>query len=47
MKTIMQLFTIKYPNIQAGMIWVNGHKLASTLTNVVGLAWIGAESMYP
>jgi enoyl-[acyl-carrier protein] reductase II len=47
MKTIIQLFTIKYPNIQAGMIWVNGHKLASTLTNVVGLAWIGAESMYP
>jgi NAD(P)H-dependent flavin oxidoreductase YrpB (nitropropane dioxygenase family) len=39
-------FNIKYPIIQAGMIWV-GHKLASAVSNAGGLGLIGAGSMYP
>jgi enoyl-[acyl-carrier protein] reductase II len=33
--------------IQAGMIWVSGHKLASAVSNAGGLGLIGAGSMYP
>jgi enoyl-[acyl-carrier protein] reductase II len=40
-------FNIKYPIIQAGMIWVSGHKLASAVSNAGGLGLIGAGSMYP
>jgi NAD(P)H-dependent flavin oxidoreductase YrpB (nitropropane dioxygenase family) len=39
-------FNIKYPIIQAGMIWVSGHKLASAVSNAGGLGLIGG-SMYP
>jgi hypothetical protein len=39
-------FNIKYPIIQAGMIWVSGHKLASAVSNAGGLGLIGAGSMY-
>jgi enoyl-[acyl-carrier protein] reductase II len=46
MNTITKLFNIKYPIIQAGMIWVSGHKLASA-GNAGGLGLIGAGSMYP
>lgn len=44
---ITKLFNIKYPIIQAGMIWVSGYKLASAVSNAGGLGLIGAGSMYP
>ncbi|MBA4258409.1 MAG: nitronate monooxygenase [Chitinophaga sp.] len=44
---ITQLFGIKYPLIQAGMIWASGWKLASAVSNAGGLGIIGAGSMYP
>jgi enoyl-[acyl-carrier protein] reductase II len=44
---ITQLFDIKYPLIQAGMIWASGWKLASAVSNEGGLGIIGAGSMYP
>ncbi len=44
---ITKLFNIKYPIIQAGMIWVSGYKLASAVSNAGGLGIIGAGSMYP
>ncbi|MDD7914226.1 NAD(P)H-dependent flavin oxidoreductase [Polaribacter ponticola] len=44
---ITQLFNIKYPIIQGGMIWVSGYKLASAVSNAGGLGLIGAGSMYP
>lgn len=44
---ITSLFKIKYPIIQAGMIWVSGYKLASAVSNAGGLGLIGAGSMYP
>ena len=44
---ITQLFNIKYPLIQAGMIWNSGYKLASAVSNAGGLGIIGAGSMYP
>ena len=45
--TIIQLFKIKYPIIQGGMVWVSGWKLASAVSNAGGLGLIGAGSMYP
>jgi enoyl-[acyl-carrier protein] reductase II len=47
MNKITKLFNIKYPIIQAGMIWVSGYKLASAVSNAGGLGLIGAGSMYP
>lgn len=47
MNRIKQLFNIKYPIIQAGMIWNSGYKLASAVSNAGGLGIIGAGSMYP
>ncbi|HEX9981173.1 MAG TPA: nitronate monooxygenase [Flavobacterium sp.] len=47
MNRITQLFNIKYPVIQAGMIWNSGYKLASAVSNAGGLGLIGAGSMYP
>jgi enoyl-[acyl-carrier protein] reductase II len=44
---IKDLFNIKYPIIQGGMIWVSGYKLASAVSNAGGLGLIGAGSMYP
>ena len=44
---ITELFNIKYPLIQAGMIWNSGYKLASAVSNAGGLGIIGAGSMYP
>ncbi|MCB7480795.1 NAD(P)H-dependent flavin oxidoreductase [Christiangramia sediminis] len=44
---ITQLFNIKYPLIQAGMIWASGWKLASAVSNAGGLGIIGSGSMYP
>ena len=47
MNSITQLFKIKYPIIQGGMIWNSGYKLASAVSNAGGLGLIGAGSMYP
>jgi enoyl-[acyl-carrier protein] reductase II len=47
MNKITQLFEIKYPIIQGGMIWNSGYKLASAVSNAGGLGLIGAGSMYP
>ncbi len=44
---ITQLFGIKYPIIQAGMVWASGWRLASAVSNTGGLGLIGAGSMYP
>lgn len=44
---ITELFNIKYPIIQAGMIWHSGWRLASAVSNCGGLGLIGAGSMYP
>ena len=47
MNKITQLFKIKFPIIQAGMVWNSGYKLASAVSNAGGLGLIGAGSMYP
>lgn len=44
---ITELFNVKYPIVQGGMIWVSGYKLASAVSNAGGLGLIGAGSMYP
>lgn len=44
---VSHLFNIKYPIIQAGMIWHSGWRLASAVSNCGGLGLIGAGSMYP
>lgn len=44
---ITQLFNIRYPIIQAGMIWASGWRLASAVSNAGGLGLLGAGSMYP
>lgn len=47
MNKITELFNIKYPIIQGGMIWNSGYKLVSAVSNAGGLGLIGAGSMYP
>ncbi|MFA5557032.1 MAG: nitronate monooxygenase [Flavobacteriaceae bacterium] len=47
MNKITELFKIKYPIIQGGMIWNSGYKLAAAVSNSGGLGLIGAGSMYP
>lgn len=44
---ICDLFGIKYPIIQGGMVWCSGWKLASAVSNAGGLGLLGAGSMYP
>src|ERR1035437_4565552 len=44
---VCNLFGIKYPIVQAGMIWCSGWKLASAVSNAGGLGLIGSGSMYP
>jgi len=44
---ICKLFGIKYPVIQAGMVWCSGWRLASAVSNCGGLGLIGAGSMHP
>jgi enoyl-[acyl-carrier protein] reductase II len=46
-KAITKLFNIRYPIIQAGMIWCSGWRLASAVSNAGALGLIGAGSMYP
>lgn len=47
MNRITTLFGIRYPLIQAGMIWASGWKLACAVSNAGGLGLLGAGSMYP
>jgi len=44
---ITDLLAIRYPLIQAGMIWCSGYKLAAAVSNSGGLGIIGSGSMYP
>ncbi len=44
---ITGLFNIKYPIVQAGMIWASGWRLASAVSNAGALGMIGSGSMYP
>lgn len=41
------LFGVRYPIVQAGMIWCSGWRLASAVSNAGGLGVIGSGSMYP
>ena len=45
MNKICELFKIKYPIIQAGMVWNSGWRLAAAVSNAGGLGLIGAGSM--
>ncbi len=47
MNSVQKLFGIKYPIIQAGMVWCSGWRLAAAVSNAGGLGLIGAGSMYP
>ena len=47
MNSITKLFNIKYPIIQAGMVWNSGWRLASAASNSGILGLLGAGSMYP
>lgn len=44
---ITKLFGIRFPLVQAGMIWCSGWELASAVSNSGGLGIIGSGSMYP
>ncbi|MEM8765226.1 MAG: nitronate monooxygenase [Bacteroidota bacterium] len=44
---ITELFQVKYPLVQGGMIWASGWRLASAVSNAGGLGLLGAGSMYP
>src|SRR5664279_1822615 len=44
---ITKLFGIRYPIIQAGMVWTSGWRLCSAVSNAGGLGLIGSGSMYP
>lgn len=46
-ESICSLFNIKYPIVQAGMVWVSGGKLAAAAANAGCLGLIGAGSMTP
>ena len=44
---ITELFQIRYPVIQAGMVWVSGWRLAAAVSKAGRLGLIGAGSMKP
>jgi|SRR5690606_4546608 len=44
---ITDLFKIKYPIIQGGMVWASGWKLVSAVSNAGGLGLLGSGSMQP
>ena len=46
MNKICELFKIKYPIIQAGMVWTSGWRLAAAVSNSGGLGLIGACLLY-
>src|SRR5258705_1745174 len=45
--SIQNLFKIRYPIVQAGMVWCSGWRLASAVSNAGGLGLIGSGSMHP
>jgi enoyl-[acyl-carrier protein] reductase II len=47
MNRVRELFGIRYPIIQAGMVWVSGWKLCAAVSKAGGLGLIGAGSMKP
>ncbi|RIH63135.1 nitronate monooxygenase [Mariniphaga sediminis] len=47
MNRVCQIFNIKYPVVQGGMVWCSGWRLASAVSNCGGLGLIGAGSMHP
>lgn len=47
MNRIAELFGIRHPVIQGGMIWCSGWKLAAAVSNAGGLGLIGSGSMDP
>lgn len=47
MNRICNLFGIRYPIIQGGMVWCSGWRLASAVSNAGGLGLLGAGSMHP
>ncbi|MFM7771050.1 MAG: NAD(P)H-dependent flavin oxidoreductase [Bacteroidota bacterium] len=44
---INNLFGIRYPIVQGGMIWCSGSRLAAAVSNAGGLGLLGSGSMYP
>ncbi|HQV37335.1 MAG: nitronate monooxygenase [Flavobacteriales bacterium] len=44
---VTSLFGVRYPLVQAGMIWNSGWRLAAAVSNAGGLGVIGSGSMYP
>jgi enoyl-[acyl-carrier protein] reductase II len=44
---ICAVFGIRYPIIQAGMVWVSGWKLCAAVSRAGGLGMLGAGSMKP
>jgi enoyl-[acyl-carrier protein] reductase II len=44
---IQKLFDVKFPIVQAGMVWCSGWRLASAVSNAGGLGLIGSGSMNP
>src|SRR3954464_341037 len=44
---IQELFNVRYPIVQAGMVWCSGWRLASAVSNAGGLGLIGSGSMHP
>ena len=44
---VCELFGIRYPIVQGGMVWCSGWRLASAVSNAGGLGLIGAGSMHP
>lgn len=44
---ITELFNIKYPIIQGGMVWASGWKLVSAVSSAGGLGLLGSGSMHP
>jgi enoyl-[acyl-carrier protein] reductase II len=47
MNTISNLFNIRYPLVQGGMIWCSGWRLAAAVSEAGGLGLIGSGSMDP
>ena len=47
MSRISALFKIRFPIVQAGMIWCSGWRLASAVSAAGGLGLLGSGSMYP
>ena len=47
MNSLQNLLRIKYPIIQAGMVWCSGWRLASASSNAGVLGVLGSGSMYP